>query len=232
MLNGKTNIGIRQHFLSMALALVFVIVFGISIPVTAATSAPTTAIEAVGLFKDRAMLKYQGKIFLLRVGETSASGAHLVRANAKYALVRVDNREHRLTLSTGMRGGFQPLSQASISILPDEFEQFRVRGSINRHPVNFLVDTGASVVAMSEVDASAMGIDYLNSPEQGKVLTASGEAKSYFIDLEELEVGGIRVQKVKAAIIVGSYPAEVLLGMSFLSRVSLRNENGVLTIEQ
>jgi len=224
MSNCNTESGIRRYFVKITL----VVIFGISVPAMAATA----AIEAVGLFKDRAMLKYQGKVFLLRVGETSEDGAYLIKANANYALVRLDNREHHLTLSTGMRGGFKPVSKASISILPDEFDQFRVGGSINRHPVNFLVDTGASIVAMSEVDATAMGIDYLSSSEQGKVLTASGEAKSYFINLEELEVGGIRVRNVKAAIIVGSYPAEILLGMSFLSKVTLRNVNGVLTIEQ
>ena len=221
MLNYKMIVGIRRYFVLLAL----VLVIGISAPVMA-------AVEAVGLFKDRAMLKYQGKVFLLRVGETAQSGVHLIEANAQYALVRLNNREYRLSLSTGMRGGFEPVSKASISILQDKYDQFRVLGSINRHTVNFLVDTGASIVAMSEVDASAMGIDYLSSSEQGIVLTASGEAKSYFVDLEELEVGGIRVRNVKAAIIVGSYPTEVLLGMSFLSKVTMRNENGVLTIEQ
>jgi aspartyl protease family protein len=224
MLKGSTEYEIRRRLLMPAM-LVLLVLFGLSTPAMA-------AIEAVGLFKDRAMLKYEGKVFLLRVGETADNGAHLVEANAQYALVHLDNQEYRLTLSTGMRGGFQPVEKASISILPDDFDQFRVRGSINRRSVNFLVDTGASVVAMSEVDASALGVDYLSSSQQGKVLTASGEAKSYFVDLDELEVGGIRVQNVKAAVIVGSYPTEVLLGMSFLSKVTMRNENGVLTIEQ
>ncbi len=225
MLNNKVKYGVKRHLASMTIVVHLLLVFGISAPALA-------AIEAVGLFKDRAMLKYEGKVFLLRVGETAENGAHLVAANAKYALVHLDNREYRLTLSTGMRGGFQPVEKASISILPDDYDQFRVRGSINSRSVNFLIDTGASIVAMSEIDASAMGVEYLSSPEQGVVLTASGEAKSYFVDLDELEVGGIRVQNVKAAVIVGSYPAEVLLGMSFLSKVTIRNENGVLTIEQ
>jgi len=221
MLKGKTKVGFRRYFPRLAL----VLFFGFSVPIMA-------SVEAVGLFKDRAMLKHQGKVFLLRVGETTEGGVHLVAANADYALVRLGSEEYRLTLSTGMRGGFKPVSKASISILPDKFDQFRVLGSINRRSVNFLVDTGASVVAMSEVHASAMGINYLSSSEQGIVLTASGEAKSYFVELDELEVGGIRVRNVKAAIIVGSYPVEVLLGMSFLSKVTMRNENGVLTIEQ
>ena len=145
-------------------------------------------VEAVGLFKDRAMLKVAGVTYLLRVGETAKDGTQLLEANADYALVRHSDKDYRLTLSDRVGGSFVPVSKANVSILPDEYDQFRVQGRINRQTVNFLVDTGASVVAMSSDDASALGVDYQSSSQKGVVLTASGSADSYFVNLETLEV--------------------------------------------
>ncbi|MBV1906145.1 MAG: TIGR02281 family clan AA aspartic protease [Pseudomonadales bacterium] len=214
------------------LLVVWLLLFSLFQAVSARAVSVMPPVEVVGLFKDRAMLKFQGKTFLLRVGETAKNGTHLIHADAQSALVRFDDSEYRLTLSNRVRGRYKSVDKASISIMPDGLNQFRVRGSINQRSVNFLVDTGASVVAMSEIDASAMGVDYLSSNERGSVITASGEARSYFVVLDMLEVGGIRVPNVKAAVIVGSYPAEVLLGMSFLSKISMKNEHGVMILQQ
>jgi aspartyl protease family protein len=106
-----------------------------------------------------------------------------------------------------------------------------VRGSVNGTFVNFLVDTGASVVAMSRLHAQQLGLDF-SGAQQGSVVTAQGTVMSYFVNLDEVVVGGITARNVQAAVIDGNYPVEILLGMSFLRQVGLEEQGGVLTLVQ
>ncbi len=65
-----------------------------------------------------------------------------------------------------------------------------MRGALNDHMVDFLVDTGASVVALSERQAQMMGLDY-RSGQRGSVQTAQGNANAYFLLLDRVTLGGI-----------------------------------------
>ena len=117
----------------------------------------------------------------------------------------------------------------SVSLNQDQRGQYRVRGAINMSPVTFLVDTGASLIAMSERHARAVGLDY-SQAEVGKVQTAQGLANAYFTNLAQVSIGGIMLHNVKATVITGDYPTDVLLGMSFLNQVNMRDMEGVLTL--
>jgi aspartyl protease family protein len=189
-------------------------------------------VEAVGLFKDRAMLRVHGIEHYVRAGETTPEGAHLVSATAEVAVVTYRGESYRLTLSDAVGGSFAEVRDATISIAPDDHGQYRVTGAINGRLVDFLVDTGASVVAMSEQHARSLGIEYEKSPDRAAVTTAQGKANSYLVDLDEVTVGGITTRHVRAAVIPGDYPVEVLLGMSFLRKVSLEESAGVLRLKQ
>ncbi len=94
-----------------------------------------------------------------------------------------------------------------------------------------MVDTGASVVALSSQLAEQLGINY-RAGRLGRVHTAQGETSSYFVELPEVSVGDITVRNVRTAVINGAYPRDVLLGMSFLSNVQMREESGVLMLTQ
>jgi aspartyl protease family protein len=189
-------------------------------------------IEAVGLFKDRAMLRVHGVEHYVRSGESTPEGARLVSATAELAIVAYQGQTYRLSLSDAVGGTFAELRNASISIAPDDHGQYRVGGAINGRPVDFLVDTGASVIAMSEQQARSLGIEYANSPDRAQVTTAQGKASSYLVSLDEVVVGGIATHNVRAAVIPGAYPVEVLLGMSFLRMVSMEESAGVLRLTQ
>ena len=189
-------------------------------------------VEAVGLFKDRAMIRVLGREHYLTVGQTSPEGATLVESDAQHAVVRYKDESYRLTLSDRVGGTFQPSMQTTISIAPDDIGQYRIQGAINGHPTDFLVDTGASLVAISERAAKEMGIEYINSPERAPVVTAQGQVNSFLVDLETLNVGGIQTHHVRAAVIPGNYPIEVLLGMSFLHKVKMEQTAGVMVLRQ
>ena len=197
----------------------------------AALAAPVAAtpVEVVALFKDRAMLKTADEQVMLRVGETSSGGVTLLAADANAARVRYDGEVYNLALSFKVTSRFAEPEERTVRLNDDGLGQYRSRGSINGRFVDFLVDTGASVVAMSERHARGMGISYENG-EPGRVQTAQGATEAYFITLNEVTLGAITVNNVRATVIRGDFPVDVLLGMSFLNQVRMQNEAGVLVL--
>src|SRR5262245_13283110 len=95
-------------------------------------------VEAVGLFKDRAMIRVLGSEHYLLVGQTSPEGATLVESDAQHAVVRYKDETYRLTLTDRVGGTFQPATQTSISISPDSIGQYRIQGTINGYSTDFL----------------------------------------------------------------------------------------------
>jgi aspartyl protease family protein len=195
------------------------------------TGVATASVEIVGLFKDRAVIRTTRGEELIRVGQTSANGVKLLFADAEKARVQYQGKTFDLSLSNRVGSSFQEAAVRSVSVNMDQSGSFRVNGSINGNPANFLVDTGANVVALSSKAAGALGINY-QIGEISKVVTAQGEVDAKNITLTEVSVGGVKAHNVSATVIEGNYPVEILLGMSFLSQVSMKNEGGVLTLSQ
>ncbi|MGD8417639.1 MAG: TIGR02281 family clan AA aspartic protease [Pseudomonadales bacterium] len=191
-------------------------------------------VEIVGLFKDQAVIRTATGQTLLKVGDTTAQGVTLISANAREAVVSFGGQQHTLGLTRQAAGvgGYTQAQVAQVSIPKDDVGQYRIRGAINHRFVDFLVDTGATVVALSSIVADGLGIEYRKKGEKGFVQTAQGNAESYFMNLDTVTVAGITAHNVQAAIITGSHPQDILLGMSFLRNVSMRDEGGVLTLVQ
>ena len=195
------------------------------------TSWAVAPVEVVGLFKNRAVVRVAGVEELLRVGETSPTGVTLLQSDSYGATVRYQNQEYTLALSDRVAGGFKKPAKPVVIISADPLVQYRIRGAINNRYVDFLVDTGASVIALSSNTADRLGLSYQNG-QKGAVATAQGTVESYFVTLDEVTVFGIVVHNVQAAVINGQYPIDTLLGMSFLRLVGLEERGGVLTLTQ
>ena len=170
-------------------------------------AAATGPVEAVGLFKGRAMIRVQGVEHYMREGETSPEGATLVSATAKEAVVDFKGERYRVGLSDRVGANFNAVARASIAILPDDMGQYRVSGAINGQSVNYLIDTGASLIAISSAQAKGLGIPYTRAADVGSVVTAQGQAKAYFVTIDSVNVGGIESRNVKAAVIEGAESA-------------------------
>lgn len=197
----------------------------------AAAAGDVVPVEIVGLFKDMAVIRAGGGEQLLKVGETTSQGVTLISANSREAVVAWRGTQHALGLTRQVAGQYAEAQVSEISIPADNLGQYRIRGAINDHYVDFLVDTGASVVALSSARADALGIDYKQG-QLGSVQTAQGNAESYFMSLQKITVAGITAHNVQAAIISGQHPVDILLGMSFLKQVSIRENAGVMTLVQ
>lgn len=194
---------------------------------SAVAAAPLVELQAV--LGNRAVLQIDGTQRILQVGESSPEGVRLLALDAASARVQVQADVYVVPLG-GRAGGALPAAQtATVRIARDSSGMFSTRGTINGRPVDFLVDTGASTVAMNDATARALGIDYRGG-EKGLVETASGITEAYAVTLREVGVGSIRLPNVRAVVIRGPQPSRVLLGMTFLSRVQIEHAQDMLVL--
>ncbi len=195
----------------------------------ALTAAPR--VQVVGLFPGAVVMNVDGQRKLVRVGQAGPGGVEVVSADGTGAVLRVEGVERRYGLSRELSVGFAEPERRQLSIAQGQGGHYWVAGSINGQPVQFLVDTGATSVAINEIQARRLGIDYRVDGRQIVVGTASGTAKAWRINLNSVKVGAIDVLGVEAVVVEGGSPTDALLGMSFLGRVSWREDQGVLKLE-
>lgn len=100
--------------------------------------------------------------------------------------------------------------------------------TINGRTVEGIIDTGASVVAMSEETAKAFGIKFSGAP-QGISSTANGKITTYRVVVPQIEVAGIKVRNVPVSI---GITGELLVGMSFLSQLDVSIQSDTLTMKK
>ena len=191
-------------------------------------------IHVVALFKDRVMVEIDGKRHLLRSGETSPEGVTLVSADSAGGVFRYrgETLERRLDGRARAPANNSGAAGEEVRIYRDNQGMFKTVGSINGLPVNFLVDTGATSVAMNAAEARRLGIDFRVEGESTWVATASDVAQAFSVTLQRVKVGGIELHNVGAVEIDGPRPSEVLLGMSFLQRLDLHNQGDYLTLRK
>lgn len=105
---------------------------------------------------------------------------------------------------------------------------YRAEALINGEKVNVLVDTGATGVAISQNIADKLN---LKSIDAIRTNTANGDSVGYMVRLTSVKIGGVNANNV-AAMIAPGLDGDVLLGMSFLSRMDVRLFKGEMTIKQ
>jgi len=101
----------------------------------------------------------------------------------------------------------------------DNRGHFAVDGAVDGRRVSFMVDTGASVIALTEGDAARLGYHPAARDWTGKAQTANGSVRAAPIKLDMVEVGGVMVRDVQAIVMPEEALSENLLGLSFLSRL-------------
>lgn len=198
--------------------------------VLAAPLVAATDIEVKGLFKGSAVLMIDGHQRVLKVGRTSPEGVLLVEANSRGAIVEVAGERRELLLSRKVGGQYSAPEKAEVRLPSSDYGHYVANGRINGSSVRFLVDTGASFVAISSRMADRIRLDY-SEGQPTQVATANGAARGYGINLSRVSVGAITLNNVPAVVIEGDSPHEILLGNSFLSRVDMRVDQGVLILQ-
>lgn len=192
-------------------------------------------INLLALFEHKAIVHIDGVRRLLVVGETSPEGVTLVTTESEQAVVEFDGR--RETLLLGMVAVFPGTGKSatgeteSIALWADSRGSFYADGAINGYPVRFLVDTGATTVAISSDLARRIGIE-LAEGKPWVANTAGGMARMVRITLDSVSVGDIAVRNVDAGVILGSHPTTPLLGMSFLGEVDMVRQGDQMELKK
>ena len=124
-------------------------------------------------------------------------------------------------------------SGRSLMLDADRQGHFRAEARIDGRSIDFMVDTGASLVALRESDAARVGIRPLPVDYTATVSTANGKIKGAPTRLERVELGGITVYDVPALVLPDEALDVNLLGVAFLSRLKrYEYANGRLVLEQ
>ena len=121
----------------------------------------------------------------------------------------------------------------SLNIARDARGHFAAEGRIDGQRIGFMVDTGASVVALNETSAARFGLRPSRSDYNATVTTANGTIKAARTRLAMVDVGGLVVRDVDAMVLPDAALSENLLGLSFLSKLKrFEYANGQMVLEQ
>ena len=187
------------------------------------------AVMVKGLFNNAALLIVDGEQVLIKKGQ-SKYGVTLIEATSRDAILEINGQRQRVGLSKQVGGRYQKAAKRTVRIASQRGGHHWVRGEINGGQVNFMVDTGASTIALNLSTAKRLGIDYRKG-EPGYVSTANGVKEVRLVNLAKVTVGQITHHNVAASIGLDNSLSVALLGNSFLSRNNMRTENGVLILE-
>lgn len=188
-------------------------------------------LKVLALFPGKAMFQSEGQRKLVKQGE-SFGGYKLIAAHSRAATVLTpEGEEKQLKLSQSLHSSYKPKDPDVARIYADRGGMFRIDGSINGQSVDFLVDTGASYIAMSEAQARKLGLLY-RSGRRSVAQTASNLIDTWELTLASVRVGDIELRNVKAAVLEGNYPNSILLGMSFLQRVDIQRSGSMMLLQQ
>jgi aspartyl protease family protein len=126
------------------------------------------------------------------------------------------------------QGGYR-----SLNIPRDVRGHFQTEGRIDGQRIGFMVDTGASVVALNETSAARFGLRPSRGDYNATVTTANGTIKAARTRLAMLDVGGLVVRDVDAMVLPDEALSENLLGLSFLSKLKrFEYANGQMVLER
>lgn len=173
-------------------------------PKTVAVGQTHQGVKVISTSGDQAVIEQSGKRTTLRVGDSPVS----------------------LSGGGGATGG----RGTRIVLTESGGGHFMTAGQINGRAVQFMVDTGATSIAMSRLDAERAGIEYKNG-QPVRMSTANGNSVGFRIKLNSVRVGDVEVYDVDAVVTPEPMPF-LLLGNSFLTRFQMKRENNLMTLDK
>lgn len=191
----------------------------------------TTQVNVVGLFSNKAVVIINGgKPKTLSVGQTS-DGVKLLAADSKTATLQIEGKTQQLGMgqAASVGGNNANAGVASVTLYANTEGHFISECYVNGVPLKFLLDTGATTVALNSGDAKFAKIDYKRG-EPIQVSTANGIATAYRVTIATLKIGAVTLNQVEASVIEGGSPSVVLLGMSALNRLDMKRQDIALTL--
>ena len=204
---------------------------GLAASLTAAAVAAQT-VSMSGSLGDKALLVIDGTPRTVAVGST-VQGVKLLAVNGSDATVQVAGKRVALRMGSAqvnLGGAASSGGGSQIVLTAGSGGHFFTSGSINGKSVRFVVDTGATNIAMSQAQADSIGLAYRQG-QRGMGNTANGQVPVHRITLDVVRVGDVQIYNVDATVLPAQMD-QVLLGNSFLTRFQLKRENDTLTLDK
>ena len=197
-----------------------------------AGAASAQAVSMSGRLGDKALLMIDGSPRTVAVGST-VQGVKLVSVTADASVLEIGGQ--RVTVPMGgaqvnLGGAASEGGGSRIVLTAGPGGHFVTGGSINGRAVEFVVDTGATSVSMSQADAERIGLKYQEG-QRGMAGTANGPVPVHRVTLTSVRVGDVTVYNVAALVVPAQMPY-VLLGNSFLTRFQMTRHNDQLVLER
>ncbi len=204
-----------------------------SLAIAPALAQPASqSVSLVGVLGGKALLVVNGSApKAIAVGE-SHQGVKLLQTQGDQAVVEIGGTRQTLRLGdvpvSAGGGAPGPTSGGRIVMHAGSGGHFMSQGLINGRPVTMMVDTGATAVALSAVDADRIGLNY-QSARRVPISTANGNSYGWLVKLSSVRLGDVDVFDVDALVTPAPMPF-VLLGNSFLTRFQMNRTNDQLVL--
>ncbi len=195
-------------------------------------AAHATDVAVGGVFPGKALLVIDGgRPTIVAPGRTVA-GVKVLSVKGDVVEVEVDGQRQRLRLGEQVvRSGGQAGESNVVKLRADSRGHFVTLGTVNGSTMRFLVDTGASMVSLGRSDAERARIDYLKNGRLSAARTANGVVRTWIVKLNTVQVAGVSLHNVDAAVHDSELPV-ALLGMSFLNRMEMQRDGDTLTLKR
>ena len=195
----------------------------------AATPAAAADVALIGTFESKAAILSldAGAPKTLKVGQTFG-GVTLISVEKDRATIEVDGKRRELVRGQTYSSRTGASGAQSVTLSAGAGGHFITDGQVNGAAIRFMVDTGASTVAIPASDAIRLHLDYKKG-RRGTTQTAAGPAEVFLVRLNSVRIGDIEVQNVEAVVIERGLDI-ALLGNSFLNRMDMRRDGATMTL--
>ena len=204
--------------------------FTVALVFASSNSAKAADVTVVGLFPGKAVVIINGaQPRTIAVGQKQAEGVTLLSTASNIAVFDIEGKrttldlgEHFATPGSGGNAG------NTVKLSADTLGHFWTMGQINGRSVRFLIDTGATSVALPASAARNMGIDFTKG-HRGFSNTAGGAVPVWRISLDAVTIGEMTLYGIEASVFETGLDV-ALLGMSFLNRLEMRRDGSQMTL--
>lgn len=203
--------------------------------VALASAAPAFAavVSLGGILGSKAVLVVDGQRRVLAAGESSPEGVRVLEVDRDVVAVELNGQRKELRLGGGAVGGALSSPDAvELRIPAGAGGHYFVTGLINGQPVEFVVDSGATSVAMTAAMARRLNIPYLAKGRPGQIMTANGLIRAHAVTLDSVKVGAIELRYVEGNVRESNDSSPILLGMSFLGQLQVEQQNQVMVLRK
>jgi aspartyl protease family protein len=186
-------------------------------------------VAMVGVIGDKAAVLALdgGNPKTVKVGQTW-NGIKVIEVKGDFATIEVDGKRRVLRRGMHYRSAAASSDRQSVTLAADSRGHFFMDGAVNGGPVRFIVDTGATMVALPASEARRLGVDYRKG-QPGLTNTAGGVVQTFRVRFDRVRLGDIELSGVEGVVIEQGLDI-ALLGMSFLNRLEMKRDGQTMTL--